>query len=161
MDQVSYVPEGMTPEQWKKMKENEKKTTKDKNFAAVGPRSFQSRSLQSFQKDMEKGRTAHLFPVFNAKKLVSEGKIKLDEIPYMQRGGKWDNSDVKGAKKKAWSETDKAYNPNPTPTSPEYLGFVERKAAQAAASAAAKKSNNKKAPPQQPETKPKKLFGLF
>jgi hypothetical protein len=27
----------------------------------------------------------------------------------MQRGGKWDNSDVKGAKKNKWSSSDKEY----------------------------------------------------
>jgi hypothetical protein len=162
-NQVGYVPEGFTPEQWNKMKESEKKSARDKNFAAVGPRSFESRSMQSFQKDLEKGQSAHLFPVFNAKKLVAEGKLKAEEIPYMQRGGKWDNSDVKGAKKKAWNEVDKKYNPNASPTTPRYLGFVERKAAQTAATAAANKANaNKKAPPQQPpKAEPKKLFGLF
>ena len=27
----------------------------------------------------------------------------------MQRGGNWDNSDVKGAKKLSWNDTDKRY----------------------------------------------------
>ena len=29
--------------------------------------------------------------------------------PYMQRGGAWDNSDVKGAKKMKWLSSDKEY----------------------------------------------------
>ena len=41
-------------------------------------------------------------PVFNAKEKVRAGKLKAEDIPYMQRGGNWDNSDVKGAKKKGW-----------------------------------------------------------
>ena len=28
----------------------------------------------------------------------------------MQRGGSWDNSDVRGAKKVEWTETDRKYN---------------------------------------------------
>lgn len=30
-------------------------------------------------------------------------------IQYMQRGGAWDNSDVKGAQKKRWLQSDKEY----------------------------------------------------
>jgi hypothetical protein len=26
--------------------------------------------------------------------LVKEGKVKLSEVPYMQRGGAWDDSDL-------------------------------------------------------------------
>ena len=62
---------------------------------------------------------------------VKSGEIPMDKVPYMQRGGAWDNSDLtkKGAAKmaarkevvvnnnttskkitkKAWSDTDKAY----------------------------------------------------
>ena len=42
-------------------------------------------------------------PVFNAKEKLARNEIKLEDIPYMQRGGAWDNSDVKGAKKLPWS----------------------------------------------------------
>lgn len=48
-------------------------------------------------------------PVMNAKKLVKEGKIKDEDVPYMQRGGSWDNSDLKTAKKIQWNEDDKKY----------------------------------------------------
>merc|ERR1711924_388111 len=34
---------------------------------------------------------------------VRKGKIALKDVPYMQRGGAWDNSDLKG--KKGWMKT--------------------------------------------------------
>jgi hypothetical protein len=34
----------------------------------------------------------------------------MEDIPYMQRGGSWDNSDVKGAKKVKWLGSDKEYS---------------------------------------------------
>jgi hypothetical protein len=76
----------MTPEQWRKLKENEKSAKAKKNFGAFGPQSFKSRSLQAFQQDLEKGKAGHLLPVFNAKEKVKQGKIKQEDIPYMQRG---------------------------------------------------------------------------
>jgi hypothetical protein len=81
-----YIPDGMTPEQWRKFKENEKSANAKKNFGAFGPQSFKSRSLQAFQQDLEKGKAGHLLPVFNAKEKVKQGKIKQEDIPYMQRG---------------------------------------------------------------------------
>ena len=41
-----------------------------------------------------------------AKERVKNGQMKEEDAPYMQRGGIWDNSDVKGARKKEWSKTD-------------------------------------------------------
>mmetsp|Transcript_22310 Transcript_22310/g.46275 ORF Transcript_22310/g.46275 Transcript_22310/m.46275 type:complete len:98 (+) Transcript_22310:1-294(+) len=79
---------------------------KSKDFASVGPKSFKSRSLQAFQEDLEKGKVTHLFPTMFAKEKVKKGLIKKEDVPYMQRGGSWDNSDVKGAKKLEWTETD-------------------------------------------------------
>jgi len=92
----------MTPEQYRKLREKEQKDKKAKKFAAFGPQSFQSRSLQSFQTDLERGKSGHLLPVFNAKDKVKSGQIKPEDVPYMQRGGNWDNSDIKTAKKKEW-----------------------------------------------------------
>merc|ERR1712157_100881 len=37
------------------------------------------------------------------------GELKVEDIPYMQRGGNWDNTDVKGAKKVSWLNSDKEY----------------------------------------------------
>lgn len=48
-------------------------------------------------------------PVTNAKERVARGELKVEDIPYMQRGGNWDNSDVKGAKKVKWLKSDKYY----------------------------------------------------
>jgi len=97
---MGYVPDGMSPEQYKKLKEKEREESKKKRFGAFGPQTFKSRSLQSFQKDMEKGEVSHLMPVMNAKERIKKGELKEEDIPYMQRLGSWDNSDVKGAKKK-------------------------------------------------------------
>jgi urocanate hydratase len=56
-----YVPDGVSPEQWRKIKENENAKAKQKNLGAYGPSTFQSRSLRAFQEDLEKGkvRTMH------------------------------------------------------------------------------------------------------
>ena len=54
-----YVPSGMSPEQYKKLKEKEKKSKSNKDFGRYGPNSFQSRSMQSFQKDLEKGKVRY------------------------------------------------------------------------------------------------------
>ena len=106
-----YVPSGFTPEQYKKFKEAEaKKAAAKKNLGGMGPRGFKSRSMQSFQEAMERGEAKHLMPVFNAKERVKRGELKVEDIPYMQRGGNWDNSDVKGAKKKNWLKSDKEYS---------------------------------------------------
>mmetsp|Transcript_3573 Transcript_3573/g.8603 ORF Transcript_3573/g.8603 Transcript_3573/m.8603 type:complete len:225 (-) Transcript_3573:259-933(-) len=106
-----YVPSGFTPEQYKKFKEQEaKKAAAKKNLGGLGPRGFKSRSMQSFQEAMERGEATHLLPVFNAKERVKRGELKVEDIPYMQRGGNWDDSDVKGAKKKRWLKSDKDYS---------------------------------------------------
>jgi hypothetical protein len=104
---VGYVPSGMSVHQWHEIQRAEEKKRRSKNFAAFGPTSFKSRSLQGFQEDLEKGKSGHLFPAMFAKERVKKGEMKEEDIPYMQRLGSWDNSDVKGAKKKEWSETDK------------------------------------------------------
>ena len=80
-----------------------------KNLGGVGPKGFKSRSFQSFQEALERGEAGHLLPVLNAKERVKKGELKLEDIPYMQRGGSWDDSDVSGAKKKKWLSSDKEY----------------------------------------------------
>jgi hypothetical protein len=75
----------------------------------MGPRGFKSRSFQSFQEALEKGEAGHMMPMFNSKAKLKSGEIKMEDIPYMQRGGSWDNSDVKGAKKVKWLGSDKDY----------------------------------------------------
>jgi hypothetical protein len=53
---AGYVPDVMDPDQWRKLKENEMNAKRNKNLGAYGPSSFKSRSLQAFQKDLEKGK---------------------------------------------------------------------------------------------------------
>ena len=149
---ASYIPDGMTAAQWKKIQQNEKANKAKKNFGAYGPQSFKSRSLQSFQTDLEKGKTNHLLPVFNAKQKLKAGSLKQEDIPYMQRGGAWDNSDVGNAKKKAWSATDKKYHQNAAPVRADWLGTVDRKGPQGRSVG---KQNMETAKPT------KKLFGMF
>ncbi|KAL7580807.1 hypothetical protein ACA910_001084 [Epithemia clementina (nom. ined.)] len=105
-----YVPDGFTAESYKKFKEAEAKKNAGKNLGRLGPKGFKSRSFQSFQEALERGEAEHLLPVFNAKQKVAKGEIRMEDIPYMQRGGSWDNSDVKGAKnRKKWLSSDKEY----------------------------------------------------
>lgn len=83
------------------MKQKEAESRKTKNFGAGGARGFKSRSMQSFVAALEKGEATHLFAV-NPNK-VKSGEIALKDVPYMQRGGSWDNSDLLGGK--GWMQT--------------------------------------------------------
>jgi hypothetical protein len=103
----AYVPSGMSPEEWKAIQAKEKQTKKD--LGKSGARGFKSRSFNSFVEAMEKGEATHLFAVDPRK--VKSGEIPLKDVPYMQRGGSWDNSDLAG--KKGWQTTGfgmRAYN---------------------------------------------------
>uniref|UniRef100_A0A7S4WJ30 Uncharacterized protein n=1 Tax=Ditylum brightwellii TaxID=49249 RepID=A0A7S4WJ30_9STRA len=106
---AGYVPDGLTPQQWANMKLEEKRNNSSKEYGRLGPKGFTSRSLQSFQEDLDKGKVDHLMPVMNAKFLIEEGVIQPEDVPYMQRGGSWDNSDVKNAEKKEWNSIDKKF----------------------------------------------------
>jgi hypothetical protein len=53
---VGYVPDGMSPEQYKKLQQKEATAKANKRFAAFGPQTFKSRSLKSFQEDLEVSR---------------------------------------------------------------------------------------------------------
>jgi hypothetical protein len=77
---------GLSKEQWKKMKEDEKKKKQGKNLGVVGITSFKSRSFAEWQASGGK----NLFPVD-----PNSVKNKKD-IPYMQRpGGSADDGDLK------------------------------------------------------------------
>jgi len=107
-----YIPSGFTKESWAKFKAKEqakKDELAKKNLGRLGPKGFQSRSFQSFQEALERGEATHLMPVLNAEERIRKGELKREDIPYMQRGGNWDNSDIKGAKKVRWLNSDKEY----------------------------------------------------
>ncbi|KAJ8600450.1 hypothetical protein CTAYLR_001436 [Chrysophaeum taylorii] len=106
---MGYVPDGLSKAQWEKLKKDEAAKRAKKEFGKGGTRGFESRSMMSFVAALEKGEAKHLMPVDPSK--VRAGKIALKDVPYMQRGGSWDNSDLKG--KKGWQTTGfgmKAFN---------------------------------------------------
>jgi len=80
-----YIPSGFTKQSWAEFKKKEAEKKKA-NLGRVGPKGFQSRSMQSFQEALERGEAEHLLPVFNAKEKVAKGLLKVEDIPYMQRG---------------------------------------------------------------------------
>ena len=82
---AAYVPSGMSPEEYAKLKKREADAKKKKNFGAGGARGFESRSMASFMRAQERGEAEHLFPVDPEK--VKTGEIPLKDVPYMQRGG--------------------------------------------------------------------------
>mmetsp|Transcript_11890 Transcript_11890/g.19109 ORF Transcript_11890/g.19109 Transcript_11890/m.19109 type:complete len:228 (-) Transcript_11890:505-1188(-) len=85
-----YVPDGLSAEQYAKIKKEE--AEKLKNLGKVGPNRFKSRSFA----DWHAAGGKHLFPVDPRK--VKSGEIAIEDVPYMQRKGAWDNSDLKGNK---------------------------------------------------------------
>lgn len=105
---MGYVPDGLSPAEWERMKKAEREKNANLGRVGVDSKRFKSRSMKSFMEALEKGEGGHLFPV-NPQK-VKTGEIPLEKVPYMQRkGGSWDNSDVRGAKKMKWFQSDKDY----------------------------------------------------
>ena len=76
---MGYVPDGFTAESYKKFKEEEAKKKATKNLGRLGPRGFESRSMQSFQEALERGEADHLMPVFNAQEKIKRGEIRPEE----------------------------------------------------------------------------------
>lgn len=106
----AYVPDGLTPEQWNKIKKQEQEKNKGKDLGRLGPRGFKSRSMEAWQKAYERGEAGHAFAPLNYKQKLQQGLLKPQDIPYMLRqNGSWDNSDVKGAKKMRWLKEDREY----------------------------------------------------
>jgi hypothetical protein len=177
----AYIPSGFTAESYKKFKEQEKKKAANKNLGGLGPRGFKSRSFQSFQEALEKGDADHMMPMFNSKAKLKSGEIKMQDIPYMQRGGSWDNSDVKGAKKVKWQGSDKEYSGGGYKKEQsvsvwgygeglDWTGNRSKQGPEGEMRKAPKFAKNYKAPnvktmkgvtPPSTEGKPKKFFGLF
>ena len=70
---MEYIPSGMSKEQWRKMKDNEKNKNKGKDLGKVGITSFKSRTFSEWQK----AGGINLFP-------VDPKSVKnASEIPYM------------------------------------------------------------------------------
>ena len=86
-----YVPDGFTPESYKKFKEQEAKKKQQKGLGRMGPKGFQSRSMQSFQEAMERGEATHLMPVFNSKEKIARGEIRPEDVPVSEKvdSGGW------------------------------------------------------------------------
>jgi hypothetical protein len=106
---MEYIPSGMSKEQWRKLKEAEKKKNQGKNLGQVGITSFKSRSFADWQKAGGK----NLFP-------VDPKKVKNPkDLPYMQRpGGSADDEDLKknkGGFSFFGKKTAKEPEPAPTP----------------------------------------------
>lgn len=105
----AYVPAGLSPEEYKKIREQDKKRV-GKDLGRLGPRGFKSRSMQAWQEAYEQGKAGHAFAPFGYREQLKEGKIKKEDVPYMVRqGGHWDNRDIFGAKRLRWLRSDKEY----------------------------------------------------
>ncbi|KAG5184427.1 hypothetical protein JKP88DRAFT_315163 [Tribonema minus] len=117
---MAYIPDGLTPEQWKAIKDKEQANA-GKNLGVVGTTRFKSRSFEYTHSTPALLRVSggHLFPVDLSK--VKSGELTLAQVPYMMRkDGAWDDSDVAdkvpGVQKKAWLPADERY----------YSGGLER-----------------------------------
>jgi hypothetical protein len=104
-----YVPDGLTAQEYQKIKEREGMKNSGKNLGALGPRGFKSRSMEAWHQAYEKGFTGHHFAPIGYKDKLQKGGLQRQDVPYMVRGGSWDNSDVRGAKKQRWLQTDRDY----------------------------------------------------
>lgn len=105
---VGYVPEGLSPEEYKKVKQQDKKKL-GKDLGRLGPRGFKSRSMQAWQEAYERSETGHSFAPFGYRQQLKEGKINKQDVPYMVRGGSWDDSDIFGFARRKWNKSDKEY----------------------------------------------------
>jgi hypothetical protein len=105
----AYVPDGLSEEQYEKIKKADASKTKGKNLGALGTRGFKSRSMEAWQKAHEKGRAPHLLAPIGYRDKLKKGLIKKEDVPYMVRGGSWDNSDVSGARRLKWNKNDVDY----------------------------------------------------
>lgn len=85
MGKGEYIPDGLSKEEWLKMKKQEGEKEKGKNLAAVGITKFKSKSFEAWQKS----GMGYLFP-------TDPKKTPADELPYMMRkGGSADGDDLR------------------------------------------------------------------
>jgi len=106
---MGYVPDGLSAAEYQKIKQQEMNQLKGKDLARLGPRGFKSRSMEAWQRAYERGQATHSIAPFGYKEALKKGEIKKQDVPYMVRGGSWDNSDVKGARRLPWLKQDKEY----------------------------------------------------
>ena len=108
---IGYIPDGLTAEQYKQIKQQERARTTGKNLGRLGPRGFKSRSMQAWQEAYERGEAQHEIAPFGYREMLKEGKLSYKDVPYMVRGGSWDNADVAKApwQRRKWSKLDKEY----------------------------------------------------
>merc|ERR1712046_81354 len=93
---MSYVPDGMTKEQYAKIKAKDKKRDMPGKFNGTSGMKFRSRTMEEFQTLREQGKVSYNMPMENAEAKLRRGEIKPSDIPYMQRpGGMPDGSDLK------------------------------------------------------------------
>lgn len=104
----AYIPDGLSVSDYQRIKAQDKKKI-GKDLGRLGPRGFQSRSMQAWQEAYERGQASHAFAPFGYREALQQGKLAKKDVPYMVRGGKWDNSDVLGAKRLPWSRKDREY----------------------------------------------------
>lgn len=104
-----YVPDGLTAAEYERIKSDEKSKYKKQNLGRLGPRGFKSRSMEAWQKAYEQGQAGHVFAPVGFREKLQKGLIRRVDVPYMVRGGSWDNSDVNGARRLPWTKEDKAY----------------------------------------------------
>jgi hypothetical protein len=105
----AYVPDGLTLEEYNRIKKAEQERFQGKDLGRLGPRGFKSRSMEAWQVAYEKGLAKHSFAPLNYKAKLQAGQIKKADVPYMVRGGSWDNGDVSGAKRLQWTSKDREY----------------------------------------------------
>lgn len=104
-----YVPDGLSKEQYDKIKREDASKSAGKNLGALGARGFKSRSMAAWQKAHEKGQASHVFAPIGYRDKLKKGLMKKEDVPYMVRGGSWDNSDVSGARRLKWNKNDVKY----------------------------------------------------
>jgi hypothetical protein len=76
----AYVPEGLTAAEYQKIKAEDTKKL-GKNLGKLGPRGFQSRSMQAWQEAFERGETGHLFAPVGYREKLQKGELKKEEVP--------------------------------------------------------------------------------
>jgi hypothetical protein len=76
----AYVPDGLTPEQYQKIKAADKKKI-GKDLGRLGPRGFKSRSMKAWQEAFERGETGHTFAPLGYKEKLNKRQIKKEEVP--------------------------------------------------------------------------------